>query len=351
MITTVRIARIFLMILVAIIVSACNHKQLVDQNTFMTTLRVDFDWSEAPDASPEGMCVYFYPLVNTDSRYEAAAPDPTLPVRRFDFSGRSGGRIDLPHGRYRVMCFNNDTEAALYRNHNNFDTHEVYTREGSIFESIFGTGAHMAPPRAQGTEDERVVITPDYMWGCATVDLNVSPEGVTYSIEPYEAQPNSRACRLPDARTILLVPHVQVCEYTFEIVNVTNLANATQMCASLSGMAGSMFLGSEDLNDECVTLPASAGPTSDTTIGGDLLTFGHHPVNTQPHKLVLYVWFTDGSKYYYTFDVSDQVNYAPDKRHVHILLSGLDFPVPISDGAGFNPSVDGWGEEVSDIIM
>lgn len=343
--------RLLLAAMVTMILCACNHKQLVDQNTFMTTLRVDFDWSEAPEAMPEGMCVYFYPLLNSDSRYEAAAPDPTLPVRRFDFSGRSGGRIDLPHGRYRVMCFNNDTEAALYRNHHNFDTHEVYTRDGSIFETIYGTSAHMSPPRPQGTENERVVITPDYMWGCATVDLNVTPDGVTYSIEPYEAQVNSRACRLPDMRTILLVPHLQVCEYTYEINNVTNIGNATQMCASLTGMAGSMFLGSETLGSECVTLPATASRTGASSICGDLLTFGHHPANATPHKLVLYVWFTDGSKYYYTFDVTDQVNNAPDKRHVHLVLSGLEFPTPISDGSGFSPSVDGWSEEESDILM
>ena len=38
-----------------------------------------------------------------------------------------------------------------------FDTHEGYTRDGNVFESIYGNGAHYAPP-AKGSEDERVVI-------------------------------------------------------------------------------------------------------------------------------------------------------------------------------------------------
>ena len=130
-----------------------------------------------------------------------------------------------------------------------------------------------------------------------------------------------------------------------------NLKYATQMCGSLSGMAPSLLFGDESLGTECVTIPFESVSDGVSTITGRFYTFGHHEENTAPHKLLLYVWFVDGSKYYYTFDVTDQIHSAPDKRHVHIIIDGLDFPQPIGNGSGFQPSVDDWQTVEEDIIM
>ena len=50
-------------------------------------------------------------------------------------------------------------------------------------------------------------------------------------------------------------------------------------------------------------------------------------------------------------DVTDQVHSAPDKRHVHIIIDGLDLPEPIENGSGFDPSVDDWEVVETDIIL
>lgn len=333
------LAMLYLMTL-SVLLSSCEHKDLCYHHPHTKTLRVEFDWRDAPDANPEGMCVFFYPLDGEDA-----------PQRRFDFTGKTGGGIEIQVGRYRVLCYNNDTESVLLRGTDAFDTHEGYTREGSIFESIYGSGANYAP-KAKEAEDERVVISPDMIWGCAALDVEISETGVSYLCFPEsEREDWSGKPAVSTEQVITLYPHELVCTYTYEVRNVKNLKYATQMCGSLSGMAPSLLFGDESLGTECVTIPFESVSDGVSTITGRFYTFGHHEENTAPHKLLLYVWFVDGSKYYYTFDVTDQIHSAPDKRHVHIIINGLDFPQPIGNGSGFQPSVDDWQTVEEDIIM
>ncbi len=59
-------------------------------------LKVRFDTSLCPDASPEGMALLFYPS------------DGSEPWR-FDLRGLEGGTVSLPPDTYRVIAYNNDT--------------------------------------------------------------------------------------------------------------------------------------------------------------------------------------------------------------------------------------------------
>lgn len=306
--------------LAAFIFASCEHKDLCYNHLHTGTVNVIFDWKNAPEANPEGMCVFFYPL-------EGGSP------QRFDFRGKTGGQIKVEVGTYRILCYNNDTEAVLFRNTSSFDTHEGFTRNGSIFESIYGNSAHTAP-RAEGAEDERVLICPDMMWGCNAIDVEVTEAGIDF----------------------ICVPTELICTYTYEIRNVKNLEHATQMCGSLSGMSSSMRLVTEELGTECVTLPFEATSDGVSTITGKFYTFGHHPENAAAHRMLLYVWMDDGSKYYYgrnsdKFNVTQQIHAVPDKRRVHIIIDGLDLPQPIEGDGGFDPSVDDWTDVEQDIIM
>ena len=97
--------------LLAMILFSCEHKELCFHHPHVVTVRVDFDWKNAPQANPEGMCVFFYPE-------EGGAPI------RFDFAGKDGGPVEIKVGRYRILCYNNDTESLLFRGMEGFDTHE-----------------------------------------------------------------------------------------------------------------------------------------------------------------------------------------------------------------------------------
>ena len=103
--------RVTVYALLAMILFSCEHKELCFHHPHMVTLRVDFDWKNAPQADPEGMCVYFYP------------EEGESPIR-FDFAGKDGGSVEIKEGRYRILCYNNDTESLLFRGMEGFDTHE-----------------------------------------------------------------------------------------------------------------------------------------------------------------------------------------------------------------------------------
>lgn len=328
--------------------TSCEHKELCYHHPHTATVRVEFDWRNAPDANPEGMCVFFYPILE-DSRDSEELGSAI----RYDFKGTTGGPVDLQVGRYRAICYNNDTEGLLFSGMNQFETNYGYTREGNIFESVMGNAASYAP-RAEGTEGERVVISPDMMWGCNAFDIEVTDYGLSYVCVPEK---DKDKVEVRDTEYVItLYPDELICTYTYEIRNVSNLKNVTQMCASLSGMSGGLFFGKEELDKECVTLPVESLKGDDTTIVGQFFTFGHHPENLEEHRMLLYVWLKDGEKIYYgqnsdKFNVTEQIHNAPDKRHVHIIIDGLDLPQAIENGEGYEVEVDDWYEVNEEIEL
>ena len=331
--------RLFYVVVAAFVLSACEHKELCYQHPHEVAVRVEFDWRDAPEADPAGMCVHFYPVEGEGSR-------------RFDFTGTTGGEVRLRAGRYVMLAYNNDTEVAEFHNTDDFETHGAHTREGNVLEPIYGNAANYAP-RSEGSEEERVVVCPDMMWGCSVTEVEVTDAGVRYTHAPFEGEAPATVER--DTQVITLRPHELVCTYTYEVLNVKNLKHATQMCGTISGMSGVLTLATEELGRECVTLPFGAESDGVSRVTGKFYTFGHHEENTAPHRMVFYVVMDDGQKYCYKdserLDVTDQVHSAPDRRRVHIVIDGLDLPQPIENGHGFDPSVDDWEVVEEDIIL
>lgn len=98
--------------------------------------------------------------------------------------------------------------------------------------------------------------------------------------------------------------------------------------------------GADALTGERVTIPFDAVTGKDkdgekTVITGGLLTFGHKAGNN--HTLTVYAVLADGSKWYYTYDVTDQIYSAPDPRNVHIVLDGFPCPNRSSTAAVSSP--------------
>lgn len=322
----------------ALMLTSCEHKDLCYMHSHTTRLKVVYDWRNAPEASPAGMCAFFY---STDRPGE---------YHRFDFPGAKSGYIELPAGNYSLISYNNDTEAVQFSSTNSYDSHTAFTRTGDILEPLYGTGVKS---NLRDEDDERVVITPDELWGCASENINISEHGVTYTNSRADGD-SSAAVEVSDS-VITLYPTDKLCHYTYEVRNVKNISRISQISGALSGMSPSMNLSTDQLDDECVTLPvAGKVNTTDHTVTGSFLTFGHNEANTStPHKMSFYVVMTDGSKYVYkdasNLDVTSQVNNAPDRRNVHIIIDGLDLPTPIDSDGGFKPSVDGWGIVNEDI--
>lgn len=326
-------------LLCSLLFASCHHKDLYVIESERTKVRVAYDWSEAPDALPDGMCVYFYSV--SDGTYY-----------RFDFKGTSGGEVELPAGTYVVLTFNNDTEAVQFSNQTDFYKHYAFTRTGDLLEPLYGNGVTST---ATTDDNERVVITPDELWGCSATEITIVRivKQTEISLWTRSGSGYVSSDSLGN-QTVTLRPHDMLCHYSYEVRNVRNASHISKVSGALSGMSPTLRLCSDELDTETVTLPVSGTVhTSNNTITGQFLTFGHNASSTVPNKMSFYVVMDDGSKYVVkgspNLVVTDQVRNAPDPRHVHIIIDGLNIPDPQSDGNGFDPYVQDWGEINEDI--
>ena len=76
--------------------TSCEHKELCLDHAHAVEVEVVFDWRNAPDAAPASMSLYLFPGDGEALRY--------------DFTGRDGGTIRVPIGKYEALCLNSDTE-------------------------------------------------------------------------------------------------------------------------------------------------------------------------------------------------------------------------------------------------
>lgn len=292
------------------ILNSCVHKELYYDNSKMSEVQVVFDWKNAPDAAPEAMCLYLYPV------------DGSKPLS-YEFADFRGGHISIPSGHYKVLCLNSDTESILYRNTGSYEGFEAYTPD-----EVLGLN-YSSAPRAEGTLEERIAASPDCLYSASLDDVLIE-------------------CS-KENQVLVLYPEASVCRYQVKIVNVSNLEyiSSDGILATLSGLSGGLLVGHKKLTSEAVTVPFELVSDGVSTLTTDFFVFGK---SDAMNKLVLYVILSDGSKKYYTFDVSHQIEEAADPYDVCILLDGLNLPKPINDD-GFHPVVDEWQEIDVDISM
>lgn len=324
--------------------TSCEHKDLCYHHPHSVKIIVKFDWSKAPEANPAGMCVYFYPEDGGEAR-------------RFDFSGRNGGEIEINVGNYRAIAYNNDTEAVRYAN-GAFETHRLYTREGGILEPMEISG-DFRPTLPEEAQDNNVVITPDQVWAASAEMIEITETETHYDHEIITGDMSGPSLKVDNTGEVVVItftPEDVMCHYSYEYLNVNHLSSGHKISAVLTGMSGIYYPGLWELHTNCVTLPLEATNNGNKHIEGQFLTFGHHLRNTQPHKMVLYVVSADAEgkpiARAFTTDVTDQVHNAPNPRRVHIIINDtINLPVPIDGGSGFKPTVDDWDVIEEDIIM
>ena len=290
-------------ILVSILAS-CEHKELCYDHSHTVDVRVVLDWKNAAGANPSNMRLYLFPQDGGE-------------VLSYGFTGCRGGNITVPTGCYKVLCLNSDTRSILYRNIGRFTDFEAYTVNDVLVRRSVST------PRADGTQEERVARSPD------------------------------RLCLGESGRLLTLYPEEAVCRYRLEIRHVENLKYIAPdgISGALSGMSGGLFAGMGITGTEVVTVPFGIIRGDSTTLTADFLCFGCPPPPGKKHMLTVYALLADGSKFYYSYDVTSRIHAAKDPRNVPIVLDSLHLPRPITNGGGFRPSVDEWWNMNIDIPM
>ena len=309
-----------MMLTATLLFASCHHKDLYFDDVDLGDIRIVFDWRKAPEANPASMEVFLY-----DSS--------TSRETRFNFQDRVGGTVELEVGQYNGLGINSDiSEWANTRNIDNIETFEIYTSEASKL-SAYSLDPNTVP-KARGAEDERIVSTPGMLWS-----------GRQDSITIVDSQAR---------KVITFFPQEDICHYTVDVTNVKNIEyiHGLKIDGTISGMAEGYLHGKHKPTDTSVTMPFDLSVNSDDNgLHSEFLTFGESEETANDHILSLYIIMSDGSKRHYTFDVTSQVHNAPDPRHVHIVISGVELPKSVDTGDGFVPEVNDWETEHVNIVM
>lgn len=307
-------------ILIALIffgVTSCRHKDLCYDHSHIREIDVVFDWTGVEeDMVPNTMSLYLFP------RDEGK-------IQRFEFSDSRGGRIRLEGGYYDAVCVNSDVRNVDVANSRVFQEFLITSKSAYQLAGLSGVTTKSLP-RAKGTEAERVTLPPEVMWTtfCTNADLRAS------------------------GSLLEMKPQKRVRKVFVEINNAENLRWINGVGATLSTMSGGYLLTQETLSEENVTIEFNCTYSiDDKKITGSLSTFGHCPYEKQKHSLTLYVILADNSKWYYNFDVTDQVHEADEDDDVWIVLDHLPIPEPVTESGGLKPVVGEWKEINFDIKM
>lgn len=301
-----RIRHSVLSLLSVLCLAGCSQRELCYDHPHSASVRIEFDWSEAADAAPSTMVVYFFPA--DDSQY-----------MRFELAGDGSDSRDafnstvkVPTGTYRVVCHNGDTE-------NNLEKGEVFSeyRITSYDEDLLAPlGRSDAAPRPDGTEDQPVRMQASRLWA--------------YTL------PESLELKSKENRTVVMKPRRRSAVVNVTIDNVRNMTQGMEFSSIVSGLAESWYPAADMSGGVEVTVPLRLAPDGGDRLRGSMEVFGDGAPHDVRHKFRLYT----SARYYYDFDVTDQIHSAPDPYNVDIVLSGLALPGP---GEGLDVSVNEWG--------
>lgn len=136
------------------------------------------------------------------------------------------------------------------------------------------------------------------------------------------------------------------------------LPAVTDACAAITGMSPVFNMSSMTPSATTSTLPLNARAYGNSAIRGDFKTFGH-PLDFFPHRFALYVWTTGKTPVFFgkdedNFDLTLQVDTAPDPRRVHLVIDSLDLTKGGEDfvlPGGFQPGFGEWNENNEDIQL
>ncbi|MCM1503872.1 MAG: DUF5119 domain-containing protein [Muribaculum sp.] len=291
---------------------ACSHKELCYDHSHTVSLRVNFDWSNAPDARPESMSVYLFPV-------DGGKPE------RYEITDYTGGTIVVPKGRFHIITFNSDTKNIVRRNIGDINTFELTTDETSLLSGLSTMSLTTGNvPRADGSGDCRVVANPELLWSTRVSDIVFSDDASGHDLS--------------------LAPEQIVDVVTVNIANIENVEHVRDMSATIYDMAGGFYPASRRLTTERVIIPiALTVNKDDATATGTFRTFGHCPEETGSHQMYIYAIMDDGSKWYYTYDLTDSVHNADDgSESWNFEIDGLDLPEPNPGEGGLTPTVEEW---------
>lgn len=309
--------------LMMLLVASCTHKELCVSHPHTLIADVTFDWSNAPDASPESMSLYLFPVGQEKSL-------------RYEFGSLEGGKIKINPGEYKAIFLNSDTRNIILENKDSFEEFLIKSEDATLHANpAYLSASSSNPPRARGTQDERVAASPECIWAGSAGTFVFDENNNTLHLEPMPA----------------------FISFNVDINNIENAEYAYAITGALSTLADGFLPGSGVLSDDLATVPFALNvKTKSQSAQGSFRSFGHCPRENMTHYLTIYTTLIDGTNTSFTYDVTDQIHNADNANNITITLNTLPLPEPEfpeggEGGGGFVPSIKDWNTVEINISM
>lgn len=307
-------------VLLAVLAMSCQPHDPFCFNHPHTAVRVEYDWSHAPDATGiKGTRVYFY---KSDDGHRAEMAS---------FPGMKGGSIYLGEGVYDVISYNDYTDRLQWRGDDELHTLEAYTREAELTEELPGFNFEVI---------NGLVLAPNRIWSGFRERISVSRN---------------------DTTIVTLTPLKATYEVVWEVSGIIGAEMVKACAVSISGVGGSLMLDgwcpghSGSLMSGVgrfvkTGLETKAGEDTGAFCG-EFEVFGCGFSEECHHTLTIYCWSNGGNKKA-SYDVTGQFHTVNEDRKIYIHINA-DFEMPTGGGSdsGFKPDMDEWGEKNEDIVL
>lgn len=288
--------------------TGCDQRELCYDHSHVSPVVIEFDWSLAPEATPNTMVVWFFSITSKE-RYRFELTGDGTPSR-----AEFNSRIMVRPGTYRVLCHNGTTDNNSERG-NTFNDYSLVTYDDALLAPL---NRSENAPRPNDADHQPVRAM------ASTVYAHTIDEAVT--VEPAAVA----------EKNIRFTPAEVTSIYDIIITGVENLTADTEASAAITGLAEAWNPATSAPGGTEVTIPFKLNHCGTECLRGSLVTFGDNAPHDVLHRLRVYT----SHKYYYDFDVTEPIHKAGNSKHIVIHLQGLKLPV--SDQGGMSPGVDGW---------
>lgn len=302
-----------ILLMALLCLASCTQRELCYDHSHVSRVAIEFDWSQAPDATPETMVVWFFSAVSGESYRFELTGDGSSSRSQFD------SHIKVHPGTYHVLCHNGTTDNNAEEGRT-FDDYRLVTYDEELLSPM---NRNEDAPLPDGAGNQPVKAPASIVYAHTLDEL--------VTIEP--AANNEIQLRFTPAEVTTV--------YDVVITGVENLRDDTEASAVITGLAEAWSPARSRPAGAEVIIPFELTHCGTDCLRGSLVTFGDNAPHDVRHCLRVYTSY----KYYYDFDVTETMHKAGNSRHIEIDLNGLELPKRTE---GMTPGIDGW-EDVEEI--
>ena len=308
--------RYIIAIIVPFLLLGCQRHHYYDLEDYIGgVLTVKFDWDGYTDIPP-GMNLYFYPIVDSDTKDYEYSGVPIHHQLQYD-----GGTVSLPVGRYNVVIFNDYTYNILYRGMDNYFSAEAYL------------DFYNRQPLASRSYSSINVSEPDIYYVAQIENLQISPNDGDRTITVR-----------PILKTLKLFIHAKVKGQQY-------ISKAD--CGINSASGGIILSSGDSREEECNRLfPVSI---NNEGLYGNTNMFLLNDPQSRMYEIEFAFLLRNNtvSMGKFKYDVTSQIvealnlndgNIPPEGIYVYV--DGIEID-EVSTSGGFDASIDGWGDEIN----